>query len=54
MTKTSTDKAKIKFLLFEGIHPSAVKVLQTAGYTQIESLSGALDGDARKSSLTQS
>ena len=42
MTKTSTDKKKIKFLLLEGIHPSAVAVLKTAGYTQIESLAGAL------------
>ena len=33
--KTSTDKAKIKFLLLEGIHPSAIAVLQAAGYTQI-------------------
>ena len=46
MIKTSTDKAKIKFLLLEGIHPSAIQVLRAAGYSQIESLSGALDGDA--------
>ena len=46
MTKTSLDKAHIKFLLLEGIHPSAVKVLQAAGYSNIESISGALDGDA--------
>ena len=46
MTKTSLDKAQIKFLLLEGIHPSAVAVLQAAGYTHIECLSGALDGDA--------
>lgn len=45
MIKTSIDKARIKFLLLEGIHPSAVKVLQAAGYTQIESLTGALVGD---------
>ena len=45
MIKTSIDKARIKFLLLEGIHPSAVKVLQAAGYTQIERLSGALMGD---------
>ena len=43
MLKTSTDKAKIKFLLLEGIHPSALEVLRTAGYSQIESLSGALE-----------
>ena len=46
MTKTSLDKAHIKFLLLEGIHPSAVKVLQAAGYSNIESINGALDGDA--------
>jgi len=45
MIKTSIDKARIKFLLLEGIHPSAIKVLQAAGYTQIESLTGALAGD---------
>jgi len=48
MSKTSTDKNKIKFLLLEGIHPSAVTVLQAAGYTQIESLTGALEGDELK------
>ena len=42
MSKTSLDKSKIKFLLLEGIHPSAVEVLQAAGYSNIESLSGAL------------
>ena len=42
MSKTSTEKSKIRFLLLEGIHPSAVAVLQAAGYTQIESLPGAL------------
>ena len=42
MNKTSLDKSKIKFLLLEGVHPSAVEVLRRAGYTQIESLPGAL------------
>ena len=46
MNKTSLDKAHIKFLLLEGIHPSAVKVLRAAGYSNIEKISGALDGDA--------
>lgn len=45
MTKTSLDKDKIRFLLLEGIHPSAQEVLRSAGYTQIEALSGALEGD---------
>ncbi len=42
MSKTSLDKSKIKFLLLEGIHPSAVDVLREAGYTQVETLAGAL------------
>lgn len=48
MIKTSTDKNKIKFLLLEGIHPSAIDVLKAAGYTQIESLVGALPDDELK------
>ena len=48
MNKTSTEKSKIKFLLLEGIHPSAVKVLQAAGYSQIENLPGALSDEALK------
>ncbi|RMX08554.1 phosphoglycerate dehydrogenase [Corticibacter populi] len=42
MTKTSLDKNKIKFLLLEGIHPSAIEVLKQAGYTNVEALPGAL------------
>ncbi|CAC9678019.1 hypothetical protein [Comamonas aquatica] len=38
--KTSLDKSKIKFLLLEGIHPSALQVLNNAGYTNIETVSG--------------
>lgn len=45
MNPTSLDKSKIKFLLLEGLHPSALQVLQNAGYSQIESLSGALPQD---------
>ena len=48
MSKTSTEKSKIRFLLLEGIHPSASSVLQAAGYTQIESLPGALPDDELK------
>ena len=48
MIKTSIDKNKIKFLLLEGIHPSAVAVLKAAGYTHIESFSGALSDDELK------
>jgi len=48
MMKTSTNKNKIKFLFLEGIHASAVDVLRAAGYTQIESLIGALPDDELK------
>lgn len=51
MSKTSTDKNKIKFLLLEGIHPSAVNVLTAAGYTQIESVQGALSDDELKAKI---
>lgn len=51
MTKTSLDKAQLRFLLLEGIHPSAVQVLKDAGYTNIESLPGALDGDELKAKI---
>ncbi len=44
--KTSLDKSKIRFLLLEGIHPSAQEVLRAAGYSQIEALPGALEGEA--------
>ncbi|MDP2149256.1 MAG: phosphoglycerate dehydrogenase [Parvibaculum sp.] len=46
--RTSTDKDRIRFLLLEGIHPSAEAVLRAAGYRQIESLPGALEGDELK------
>ena len=49
--KTSVNKDKIKFLLLEGIHPSAIAVIQAAGYTQIERLSGALSGEELKERL---
>jgi D-3-phosphoglycerate dehydrogenase len=35
MTKTSLDKSKIKILLLEGIHHSAVDALRSDGYTDI-------------------
>ncbi|MEO5794681.1 MAG: phosphoglycerate dehydrogenase, partial [Rhodoferax sp.] len=51
MRKTSLDKSKIKFLLLEGVHPSALEVLRNAGYTQIESLPGALPEDQLKEKI---
>ncbi|WP_148252457.1 phosphoglycerate dehydrogenase [Aidingimonas lacisalsi] len=43
MAKTSLDKSKIKILLLEGIHQSAVDNFLNAGYTNIEHLSTSLD-----------
>ncbi len=51
MSKTSLDKSKIKFLLLEGVHPSAVEVLKSAGYSQIETLPGALPDDKLKEKI---
>lgn len=42
MKQTSFDKAKIKILLLEGVHQSAIEAFTAAGYTQIESHAGAL------------
>ncbi|MCC7151187.1 MAG: phosphoglycerate dehydrogenase [Rubrivivax sp.] len=46
MPETSLSKDKIKILLVEGVHDSAVQALHAAGYTQVQTLSGALEGDA--------
>ena len=51
MQQTSLEKSKIKFLLLEGIHASAQDVLRRAGYTQIEALTGALEGEDLKRKL---
>ena len=53
MHQTSIDKQKIKFLLLEGIHSSAVEVIKAAGYTQIESVTGALPEDELKQRIAQ-
>ncbi|VUZ25333.1 D-3-phosphoglycerate dehydrogenase [uncultured Comamonas sp.] len=51
MAKTSLDKSKIKILLFEGIHESAVQTFQNAGYSNVELLSHALEGDELKQKI---
>ena len=38
----SLDKAKIKFLLLEGLHPRAREIVENAGYTNIVEKTGAL------------
>ncbi len=51
MKKTSYDKSKMKVLLLEGIHESAVEGFSQAGYTQIERHKGALTGDALRDAV---
>jgi D-3-phosphoglycerate dehydrogenase len=53
MQDTSLDKAHIRFLLLEGIHASAVRVLQAAGYSQIQQHTGALEAAQLRSELAQ-
>ena len=43
MSQLSLDKAKIRFLLLEGVHKNALDVLSNNGYTNIEYLRTALD-----------
>ncbi|MGS0825054.1 phosphoglycerate dehydrogenase [Shewanella sp. 0m-8] len=45
MAKHSLDKDKIKILLLEGVHQSAVDVFERAGYTNIEYHKASLAGD---------
>ncbi|CAM3828047.1 D-3-phosphoglycerate dehydrogenase [Vibrio aerogenes CECT 7868] len=42
MANFSLDKNKIKILLLEGVHPSALEILQADGYTNIEYHKGSL------------
>jgi D-3-phosphoglycerate dehydrogenase / 2-oxoglutarate reductase len=42
MAQQSLEKSKIKFLLLEGVHPSAVEALQKSGYSNIEQHKKAL------------
>ena len=51
MPTTSLDKSKIKFLLLEGVHPSALDALRAAGYTQIEAIAGALPEEELKQKI---
>ncbi|WP_416260875.1 phosphoglycerate dehydrogenase [Gibbsiella quercinecans] len=51
MAKVSLEKDRIKFLLVEGVHQSAVDNLRSAGYTNIEYHKGALDTESLKESI---
>ncbi len=51
MAKVSLEKDRIKFLLVEGVHQSAVDNLRAAGYSNIEYHKGALDAESLKASI---
>ncbi len=51
MAKTSLNKDKIKFLLLEGVHQSALDVLKAAGYTNVEYHKKALPEDELKEKI---
>ncbi|MFL0805457.1 MAG: phosphoglycerate dehydrogenase [Agarilytica sp.] len=48
IAKTSLKKDKIKFVLFEGVHQSAVDSLLHAGYANVEYITTAMSGDELK------
>ena len=52
MTATSLDKSKIKFLLLEGVHQSAIDCLTNAGYSNIVYHPKALSDDELKKQIT--
>ena len=51
MTHLSLSKNKIRFLLLEGIHDSAVHLLKTCGYENVVRIKGALEKQALKEAL---
>ncbi|ARN73702.1 phosphoglycerate dehydrogenase [Oceanicoccus sagamiensis] len=51
MGQTSLDKSKIKFLLLEGVHQSAVDTLTAAGYTNIVTHPKALPEEQLKAEI---
>jgi len=51
MTTKSLDKSKIRILLLEGVHQSALDTLEGAGYTNIEYVKTALAGDELKEKI---
>lgn len=46
MRQTSFDKSRIKVLLLEGVHASALQTFRAAGYTTIDARAAALQGKA--------
>ncbi len=53
MNKTSLDKSKIKFLLLEGVHQTAVDTLKAAGYTNIGYHVGSLPEEQLKEAIAE-
>jgi len=51
MTKTSLDKGKIKILLLEGIHSSALEAFRREGYTNLECHAKSLAENALRDSI---
>ena len=51
MVVQALTKDENKFLLLEGVHPSAVEVLKSAGFTNIEYLKSALSPTEIKTAL---
>jgi D-3-phosphoglycerate dehydrogenase len=51
MSELSLAKDKIRILLLEGINDSAVELFTSSGYTNVERLTKALDGDALRKAL---
>lgn len=51
MTDISLDKSKIRILLLEGVHQTAVDTLKAAGYSNIDYVKTALAGDELKAKI---
>ncbi|MFV8818988.1 phosphoglycerate dehydrogenase [Haliea sp. E17] len=51
MARQSLPKEKIKFLLLEGVHPSAIETLERDGYTNVEVHSKALPTEDLKAAI---
>ncbi|GAN55027.1 phosphoglycerate dehydrogenase [Tanticharoenia sakaeratensis] len=52
MSALSLPKDKIRILLLEGVHDSAVRHLEASGYHSVTRLAGALEGDALREAVS--
>ena len=53
MPSISLDKSKIRFLLLEGVHQSAVEILEATGYTNIDYVTKSLPDDELKRRISE-